>query len=95
MKKEELIEKLHLKEHIIWSDTKQQNVNVGWDRSFYKDYYHGYISINTDDSCFISIFKYQQDGSDRQIFKLVCDNIHTLSEFIDIINKYYINLYFL
>lgn len=95
MTKEELIKKLHLKEHIVWNDTTKQNVHVGWEKAFYKDAYHGYITINTDESCFVSISKYQQDGSDRQIFKLVCDNVNTFSEFIDIINKYYINLYFL
>ena len=95
MTKEELIKKLHLKEHIVWNDTTKQNVHVGWKRIFYKDTYHGYITINTDESCFVSISKYQQDGSDRQIFKLVCDNVNTFSEFIDIINKYYTNLYLL
>lgn len=95
MTKEELIKKLHLKEHIVWNDTTKQNTHVGWETTFYKDTYHGYITINTDESCFVSISKYQQDGSDRQIFKLVCDNVNTFSEFIDIINKYYTNLYFL
>ena len=93
MEVEEIIKKCHLKEHVVWNDTEQQDVSVGWERVFYKEHYHGYITINTDNSCFVSIFKYQQDGSDRQIFKLVCDNIRTFSEFIDIINKSYINLY--
>lgn len=95
MTKEELIKKLHLKEHIVWNDTTKQNVHVGWETTFYKDAYYGYITINTDESCFVSISKYQQDSSDRQIFKLVCDNVNTFSEFVDIINKYYTNLYFL
>ena len=81
MTKEDLIKKYNLKEHIVYSDIKEQTHR-----------YHGLISISTiDDNCNITLYQVFDDRSERLFLKLITNNLEVFEEFMDKIVSQYIN----
>ena len=95
MTKEDLIKKYNLKEHIIYSDIKEQDVCTGYDREItYAEThrYHGLITISTiEDNCNIILYQVFGDGSERLFLKLITNSLKVFEEFMDNIVSQYIN----
>ena len=95
MTKEDLIKKYNLKEHIVYSDIKEQDVCVGYDREItYAETHkcYGTIGISTiDDNCNITLYQVFDDRSERLFLKLITNNLEVFEEFMDKIVSQYIN----
>lgn len=95
MTKEELIKKYNLKEHIVYSDIKEQDVCVGYDREItYAETrrYYGTISVSTiDDNCNITLYQIFDDKSERLFLKLITNSLEVFEEFMNNIVSQYIN----
>ena len=95
MTKEDLIKKYNLKEHIVYSDIKEQDVCTGYDREItYAEThrYHGLITISTiEDNCNITLYQVFDDRSERLFLKMITNSLEVFEEFMDNIVAQYIN----
>lgn len=83
-----LAEKLYLMEHFV-VDNEGETKFIGWDRVFTDGVYHGYISINEKgDSFFISVEKWNMDGSNEFICKVVTSRMSIFTDTLDIVGKF-------
>ena len=83
-----LAEKLFLIEHFV-VDSEGKTKFIGWDRVFKDGLYHGYISIDEKgDSFFISVEKWDMDGSNELICKVVTSRMSIFTDTLDIIGKF-------
>lgn len=94
MTKQELIEKLNLKEKYVIDQETKQDKCVGYDRIVKNGNIHGYISMSEEENdnwCYISISRWEIDGTDNHLFHYVTYNLDEFNSFIDNIAAKYLN----